>query len=249
MKKKIIIFLTTLIIILIGTGIITNYADTGRVTTNHEPKYCFKLINKEENKITYIGLGYKVVRYVKESIDEPYENNIGVKMGSWFMKYTSPIDSNNQDTKIKTLNDFYNTTATKDNDIRILRKEYSTADAIKDNCFASFNSGIYNEEVYNSFMEKYKNKETAFIRVGNTTIEGDLMLYDILYYEPENKVYLVTDFTRDVYGSEREIELTEYENLSEYTYENKSYLVLYNGELNEETFYSSSVNIVAFLSK
>ena len=37
--------------------------------------------------MTYWGLGYKVIRYVGVSPNEPYENNIGVKMGSWFMRY------------------------------------------------------------------------------------------------------------------------------------------------------------------
>ena len=38
----------------------------------------------------YWGLGYKVIRYVGVSPKEPYENNIGVKMGSWFMQYELP---------------------------------------------------------------------------------------------------------------------------------------------------------------
>lgn len=29
----------------------------------------------------------KVIRYVGVSPNEPYESNIGAKMGSWFMKY------------------------------------------------------------------------------------------------------------------------------------------------------------------
>lgn len=35
-------------------------------------------------------MGYKVIRYVGVSPNELYENNIGVKMGSWFMKYELP---------------------------------------------------------------------------------------------------------------------------------------------------------------
>ncbi|MCI8617443.1 MAG: hypothetical protein HFJ60_04275 [Clostridia bacterium] len=90
MKKKICIGAGIILIILIVAGIITNYADSGRVTTGHEPKYCIKIVSNDGSKITYWGLGYKVIRYVGVSPNEPYESNIGVKMGSWFMKYDLP---------------------------------------------------------------------------------------------------------------------------------------------------------------
>ena len=95
MKKKICIVAGITLIILIVAGIITNYADSGRVTTGHEPKYCIKIVSNDGSKVTYWGLGYKVIRYVGVSTNEPYENNIGAKMGSWFMKYELPIDSEN----------------------------------------------------------------------------------------------------------------------------------------------------------
>ena len=90
MKKKICIVAGITLIILIVAGIITNYADSGRVTTGHEPKYCIKIVSNDGSKVTYWGLGYKVIRYVGVSTNEPYENNIGAKMGSWFMKYELP---------------------------------------------------------------------------------------------------------------------------------------------------------------
>ncbi|MCI8344542.1 MAG: DUF3221 domain-containing protein, partial [Clostridia bacterium] len=77
-------------IVLIIAGIITNYSDSARVTTGHEPKCCIKVVSNDGSKVTYWGLGYKVVRYVGVSPNEPYESNIGVKMGSWFMKYELP---------------------------------------------------------------------------------------------------------------------------------------------------------------
>ena len=90
MKKKICIVAGITLIILIVAGIITNYADSGRVTTGHEPKYCIKIVSNDGSKVTYWGLGYKVIRYVGVSTNEPYENNIGAKMGSWFMNYELP---------------------------------------------------------------------------------------------------------------------------------------------------------------
>ena len=90
MKKKICISVGIVLIILVVIGIITNYADSGRVTTGHEPKYCIKIVSNDGSKVTYWGLGYKVIRYVGVSPNEPFENNIGAKMGSWFMKYDLP---------------------------------------------------------------------------------------------------------------------------------------------------------------
>ena len=90
MKKKIFICIGIFLTLIIIAGIITTYVDGGRVTTGHEPKYCIKVVNNNENKVTYWGLGYKVIRYVEASPKEPYESNIGTKMGSWFMKYELP---------------------------------------------------------------------------------------------------------------------------------------------------------------
>jgi hypothetical protein len=90
MKKKIEIIIGIFVIVLIVIGIITNYLDGGRVTTGHEPKYSIKVVSNDGSKVTYWGLGYKIIRYVKVSPNEPYENNIGAKMGSWFMKYELP---------------------------------------------------------------------------------------------------------------------------------------------------------------
>lgn len=94
MKKKICIIIGAVLILLIIAGIITNYVDSGRVTTGNEPKYCIKVVSNDGSKITYWGLGYKVIRYVGVSQNEPYKNNIGVKMGSWFMKYDLPNEKN-----------------------------------------------------------------------------------------------------------------------------------------------------------
>lgn len=92
--KKIYISMIIVIILVIIVGIITNYIDSGRITTGHEPQYCIKIVSNGGSKITYWGLGYKVIRYVKISPNEPYESNIGVKMGSWFMKYDFPKERN-----------------------------------------------------------------------------------------------------------------------------------------------------------
>ncbi len=92
MKKKGFIITISVLLILVIVSLITKYIDTANVSTGHEPECCLKIVSQDGNKVTYWGLGYKVVRYVGVSQDEPYKNNIGVKMGSWFMKYENPTD-------------------------------------------------------------------------------------------------------------------------------------------------------------
>ncbi len=250
MKKRVFILLIIIISIIIIIGIITNYADTGRVSTGHEPKYCMKIISQDGKKVTYWGLGYKVIRYVGVSPNEPYESNIGVKMGNWLMQYELPMDSkysDKQDKEIHTLDDFYNTELTQNHDLRNLGKTYSSFDAAKDNCFV-IGAMIHNENVYQEFMENYKNGKPAFICVAQNTIEGDLILYDILYYEKTNQLYLVTDNTRDEFSANPKIELMQFENMAEYEYETHLYWILYNGEMNDEKFESEDVFVVTTLS-
>ena len=252
MKKKICIGVGILLMILIVAGIITNYIDSGRVTTGHEPKYCIKIVNNDGSKVTYWGLGYKVIRYVGVSPNEPYESNIGVKMGNWFMKYELPIDSEfnkENNSSISNLNDFYNTELTKNRDIRNLSKEYTSFDAQKDNCFV-IGAMVHNDNLYSEFMENYKNKKTAFIRVAQNTVEGDLILTDILYYEKSDKLYIVTDNTRDKFSAEtdRIIELKEFNYTSEYKNNNHLYWVLYNGDITEENFKTDNVFVITTIN-
>lgn len=252
MKKKICVGVGTALIILIIVGIITNYVDSGRVTTGHEPKYCIKIISDDGSKVTYWGLGYKVIRYIGVSPNEPYESNIGVKMGNWFMKYELPIDNEKNyktNIDIKELDDFYNTELTKENDIRKLSKEYNSFDAQKDNCFV-IGATVHNDNLYSEFMENYKNKISSFIRVAQNTVEGDLIIYDILYYKNTDKLYLVTDDTRDKFSAleDRNIELKEYKNISEYNFENHLYWILYNEEVNEDNFNTDNVFIITTIN-
>lgn len=202
--------------------------------------------------MTYWGLGYKVIRYVGVSPNEPYESNIGVKMGNWFMKYKLPIDSEfnkENNSNISNLNDFYNTELTKNRDIRNLSKEYTSFDAQKDNCFV-IGAMVHNDNLYSEFMKNYKNKKTAFIRVAQNTVEGDLILTDILYYEKSDKLYIVTDNTRDKFSAEtdRIIELKEFNYTSEYKNNNHLYWVLYNEDITEENFKTDNVFVITTIN-
>ena len=87
MKKKVLIVTGIILAILVVAGLVTSYADSARVRNGKEPKYVIRLVSNDGNKVTYIGLGYKVVLYPSVSPNEPYKNNRGVKYGNWFMKY------------------------------------------------------------------------------------------------------------------------------------------------------------------
>ena len=85
MKKKLII--TVFIITLLLAGLVTSYIDNARVRNGVEPKFAIKIASYDGNKITYWGLGYKVIRYPAVSPKESFKSSLGVKFGSWFMKY------------------------------------------------------------------------------------------------------------------------------------------------------------------
>ena len=87
MKNKNLIVTGIILTILVVTGLVTSYADSARVRNGVEPKFVIKITTDDGNKVTYWGLGYKVVRYPSVSPNEPYKNNRGVKYGSWFMNY------------------------------------------------------------------------------------------------------------------------------------------------------------------
>ena len=106
MKKKVLIVTGIVVAILVVAGLVTSYMDSARVRNGIEPKFVVKITTDGGNKVTYWGLGYKVVRYSSVSPNEPYKNNRGVKYGSWFMRYELENEKNNN---IKTiLNDINN---------------------------------------------------------------------------------------------------------------------------------------------
>ena len=81
-----------IIIAILTISLIFKISDQRRVRTGHEPKLVLKITNNDGTKITYWGLGYKIIRYPSISPNEPYKNNRGVKYGNWFMNYELESD-------------------------------------------------------------------------------------------------------------------------------------------------------------
>ena len=91
--------------------------------------------------------------------------------------------------EISDINDFYNHTITENHtDIRTLAKNYSKEQAQKDNCFV-IGEMVHNDNLYNDFINKYNEKENAFIRVVKSTTKGDIFIIDVLYEARNNRSY------------------------------------------------------------
>ena len=80
MKKYLLIGIVLIVFMSLTTG----YLDSARVRNSIEPKYTIKIVTDGGNKVTYWGLGYKVVRYPAVSPKEKfksrdvYEENIKI---------------------------------------------------------------------------------------------------------------------------------------------------------------------------
>ena len=145
---------------------------------------------------------------------------------------------------IADINDFYNHSITNNyEDIRTLPKNYSKEQAQKDNCFI-IGAMVHNDSLYDEFMDKYDKKENAFIRVVQTTTEGDIFIIDVLYEALNNKIHLVKDDTRDEFSAQedRTIKYKTYEKTGVWNYQNSQYWVAYNGELPDGTATEYSIN-------
>ena len=179
------------------------------------------------------------------------KDNKPVLFSTWGYLYAPPenINETQENKEIENIDDFYNTSLTKDKDIRKLGELYNSFDAQKDNCFV-IGAMVHNDYLYSEFMNNFKNDKSSFVRVAQNTIEGDLILYDILYLEDIDKLYLVTDNTRDKFAAadDRTIELKQFENITDYKYNDRLYWVLYNGELNDETFKTENVFVITVIN-
>lgn len=138
---------------------------------------------------------------------------------------------------------FYNDEITNEyEDLRNLSEDYNIFDAQMDKCFV-VGAMLHNDYLYGEFIENYKKGKDSFVRIARNSTSKDLILFDIMYKSDKKEFIIVTDYTRDTSKNkeDRIIKLSKYKNISEYKYKESTYLVLYNGELNDETFNSENV--------
>ena len=145
---------------------------------------------------------------------------------------------------ISNLDDFYNSEILGNyGDIRTLSESYSKEQAQIDNCFV-IGAMVHNDYLYSEFMDKYNKKEDAFIRVVQSTVEGDIFIIDLLYDSREDKIHIVKDDTRDKFSTQedRTIKYKVYEKTGEWKYQNSLYWIVYNGELPDGVNYEFTIN-------
>ncbi len=93
---------------------------------------------------------------------------------------------------------------TKNASLEELPQNYTIEQAIKDGCFTVTYYAVYNKENLDDFIEKTSvnntNREADSIRIAASTVEGDLILYDLIF--DGEKYTLKSDYTRDKYMAE-----------------------------------------------
>lgn len=149
---------------------------------------------------------------------------------------------------------FYRHSVTKDyQDIRDLDETFDTGQAQMDNCFV-VGAMVHNDYLYYEFMEKCGNNEDAFIRVVQSTVEGDAIIYDVLHIagteEHSEEIQLVVDSTRDNFAAEsdRNIVLTHYSGTMEYEEDGHEYWVAYNGEPEDVSLTDENTFVIVFIN-
>ena len=99
-----------------------------------------------------------------------------------------------------------NSIDTKNAKLEDLPYNYTLEQAIKDRCFTIMHNVVYNKENLDNFIENTrkdaKNRIPDSIRIATTTIEGQLILYDLSY--DGNNYILKMDLTRDEYSAKED---------------------------------------------
>lgn len=144
-----------------------------------------------------------------------------------------------QSERITSVDDFYKKDITKNK----LGANYSIDEAIRDNCFVLTKAKVYNDSLYEDFINNYNNKQTSFIRIVKD-YNNLLIVDDVLYNKDDNLLYLVSFNFQD----NKKLDLLKFENIGTYKYDKNEYLVLFNKEITDENFKSENVFILATIN-
>lgn len=155
------------------------------------------------------------------------------------------VKDKREDSKtIPEINNFYNKNITRDKDIRNLPSDYNYDDAIKDGCFY-VGAMLKNEDLYNEFINNYRNNKSSYIRICNSTKDGDLIINDLLFDKGSQSFYLIHDNTRDKMSEDKKISYRKYLNMSNYTYKDRLYWILFNEKVDDNNFNTDNVFVLA----
>ena len=198
--------------------------------------------------VKYKSLIYDITKYhrLDNTYKNGYNNGLTIKLFGITI-YNNFKESTNEETEIS-LNTFYNNPLTKNyTNIKELDKNYSLEQAIKDNAVVVTNT-IANSDLLNNFTTSINTKKRAFLRLIQTTVEGDLIITDIKY--DIDKVIVITDNTRDKYSSEedRKITIETYKNIDEVLDLDKdpavSSLIVYNDNKEDSRVLLTRIRVI-----
>lgn len=166
--------------------------------------------------VKYKSLIYEITKYnrLDNNYKSGYNNGLKIKLFGITI-YNNFKESITEETNSESLNDFYNDSLTKDYiSIEKLSSDYQVEQAIKDKAVV-VTTTIANSDLLTDFTTSINTKKRAFLRLIQTTVEGDLIITDIKY--EIDKVIVITDNTRDKFSSEenRKITIETYKNIEE----------------------------------
>lgn len=232
------------------TSIITTLMSNGRTTkiesiqdfpVNVSNVITIKIYHKSSGSSTLFVYERKGNYYLEQPYNGIYE--ISSDEYNSILNFTKETNA---------LDEFYDTKLTTGYvNIKQIKEDYTIEEAINDKCFVVNHAKVYNENLYEEFMNKYNNKESAYIRLVQPTTEGDLVIYDVKYDKDSDKIILVTDSTRDKFAADNDriISLHEYEKIGTYRYNNGNlFWVVYNGDINDETFNTDNTFILTVVN-
>ena len=241
---KILKFILGIIITIAIIGCIFFMVDKNRVEEGKAPQFAIKKVENEGNKITYTGLGYKVITYPKdkENIEESLKDKKRTKIGSYFMNFEIKEDKivkddkdNTENMEIKNVEDFYNYIKKEGQELKKANENFSAEDAKQQDFYVITNKDEnLNKEKLEEFLNKYKENKMAVLRIAEETKEGRIYIFDILFEPKTKKVYVAADKSRDKELSEDEtkLKLEVYDKIEKVKDEenSKENLVVFEGE-------------------
>lgn len=198
--------------------------------------------------VKYKSLIYDITKYhrLDNTYKSGYNNGLTIKLFGITI-YNNFKESTNEEIESSS-NTFYNDPLTKNyTNIKELDKNYSLEQAIKDNAVVVTNT-IANSDLLNNFTTGINTKKRAFLRLIQTTVEGNLIITDIKY--DIDKVIVITDNTRDKYSSEedRKITIETYKNIEEVLDLDKdpavSSLIVYNDNKEDSRVLLTRIRVI-----
>lgn len=135
-------------------------------------------------------------------------------------------------------------------ELKEIPDNYNIINAINDKCVISTYNNVYNKNELDNFLENVKNKVEDKVRCISSTVEGDIIITDIIFKDDIFEINI--DYSRDQFATQEDriIKTYTYSNLYEITEDNKVIIKAdkqIEGEnlgLNEIFFYRNDVNVL-----